>query len=720
MEKIENKINICLKEFFGFKKFKGNQEAVIKSIINGKNTFVIMPTGGGKSLCYQLPAILLEGVAIIISPLIALMKNQVDSMRSYAEDDDIAHFFNSSLSQIQKDNVKNLVLNGKTKLLFVAPETINKEANMEFLKRCNISFFAIDEAHCISEWGHDFRPEYRRLKKTIRQVNDKPLIALTATATEKVKKDIIKNLGIEDSELFISSFNRPNLYYEIRSEEDVDKELIKFIKHNSNKSGIIYCLARKKAEEISEILNLNNIKSLPYHAGLDQKIRIQTQDAFLMEEVNVIVATIAFGMGIDKPDVRYVIHYNIPKSLENYYQETGRCGRDGGEGQCILFYKKEDVEKFQSFNAKKTAIEKEIGQQLLDEIVSYIENKECRRKTILHYFGEEYDDNACNKKCDNCKNPKTYNDYQNQLTIILNLIEESNGNFDTNQLIAILTANSTDTIHNKKTSELLSFGKLKEFEKRNIQQIIHKGLLENLIQKDMSTSGKLKILDKGKLFLNKSYPFLISQKTEIKKDNQVLSFDNTLLDILKKIRKDIASKKNIPPFIIFQDPSLEDMAIQYPTNNEALKNITGVGEGKIKKYGEPFTNAIKTYVEKHNIQKAEDYIVKSKPKKNDLKIFIIQSADRKLPFDEMIDQKNITMDFLLSEIERIVNSGTKINIDYHVDEMLDESQQNEIQDYYINEADNDSIDDAKDYFENEYEEDELRLMKIKIFSDLAN
>ena len=720
MEKIENKINICLKEFFGFKKFKGNQEAVIKSIINGKNTFVIMPTGGGKSLCYQLPAILLEGVAIIISPLIALMKNQVDSMRSYAEDDDIAHFFNSSLSKIQKDNVKNLVLNGKTKLLFVAPETINKEANMEFLKRCNISFFAIDEAHCISEWGHDFRPEYRRLKKTIRQINDKPLIALTATATEKVKKDIIKNLGIEDSELFISSFNRPNLYYEIRSEEDVDKELIKFIKHNSNKSGIIYCLARKKAEEISEILNLNNIKSLPYHAGLDQKIRIQTQDAFLMEEVNVIVATIAFGMGIDKPDVRYVIHYNIPKSLENYYQETGRCGRDGGEGQCILFYKKEDVEKFQSFNAKKTAIEKEIGEQLLDEIVSYIENKECRRKTILHYFGEEYDDNACNKKCDNCKNPKTYNDYQNQLTIILNLIEESNGNFDTNQLIAILTANSTYTIHNKKISELLSFGKLKEFEKRNIQQIIHKGLLENLIQKDMSTSGKLKILDKGKLFLNKSYPFLISQKTEIKKDNQVLSFDNTLLDILKKIRKDIASKKNIPPFIIFQDPSLEDMAIQYPTNNEALKNITGVGEGKIKKYGEPFTHAIKTYVEKHNIQKAEDYIVKSKPKKNDLKIFIIQSADRKLPFDEMIDQKNITMDFLLSEIERIVNSGTKINIDYHVDEMLDESQQNEIQDYYINEADNDSIDDAKDYFENEYEEDELRLMKIKIFSDLAN
>jgi len=720
MENIENEINICLKEFFGFKKFKGNQEAAIKSIINGKNTFVIMPTGGGKSLCYQLPAIMLEGVAIIISPLIALMKNQVDSIRSYADNNNIAHFFNSSLSKFEKENVKNFVLSGETKLLFVAPETINKESNIAFLKKCNISFFAIDEAHCISEWGHDFRPEYRRLKTTIKIINNKPLIALTATATEKVKKDIIKNLGIEDNELFLSSFNRPNLYYEIRQVEHVDTDLIKFIKQHSNKSGIIYCLARKKAEEISEVLNLNNIKSLPYHAGLDQQIRIDTQDAFLMEEVNVIVATIAFGMGIDKPDVRYVVHYNLPKSLENYYQETGRCGRDGGEGQCVLFYKQEDVEKFQSFNAKKTAIEKEIGKQLLEEMVSYVENKECRRKTILHYFGEEYNENSCNQKCDNCKNPKTYKDCQNELAIILSLILESNGNFDINQLIAILTATSTNTIQNQKVSELFSFGKLKHLEVTYIQQIIQKGLLENMIKKDISTYGKLKINDKGKLFLKNVHPFLISQKIEPKERRQPLSFDNTLLDILKQIRKDIASTKNMPPFIIFQDPSLQDMAIQYPTNNEELKNIIGVGEGKIKKYGEPFTNAIKTYVEKHNIKKVEDYVIKSKPKKNDLKIFIIQSSDRKLPFDEMMNQKNISMHILISEIESIVNSGTKINIDYHIDEILDESQQEEIQDYYVHEAKNDSIGDAKEYFEDEYEEDELRLMKIKIFSDLAN
>ena len=718
MENIHNEINICLKDFFGFNKFKGNQQEAIMSIINGHNTFVIMPTGGGKSLCYQLPAILLDGVAIIISPLIALMKNQVDSIRSYAEDNDIAHFLNSTLSKVEKENVKNCVLNGKTKLLFLAPETINKHSNVEFLNKCPISFFAIDEAHCISEWGHDFRPEYRKLKKTIKEINNKPIIALTATATEKVKKDIIKNLEIEDGQLFISSFNRPNLYYEIRNKENVDKDLIKFIKQNENKSGIIYCLARKKAEEISEILNLNNIKSLPYHAGLEQRVRVKTQDAFLKEEVNVIVATIAFGMGIDKPDVRYVIHYNLPKSLENYYQETGRCGRDGGEGQCILYYKNEDVEKFQSFNAKKTAVEKEIGKKLLEDIVSYIESKDCRRKNILHYFGENYEKNTCKEKCDNCKYPKIYKDYQHEFKIILDLVMEVNGHFQVNQLISILQGNDNNIAYNK-LSELKNFNKLNKIHKSNIQLLIEKGIADKLIEKNME-NGKIKIGEIGSLFLNRPFPFLITEKQKDKEDISLLSSDNMLLEILTKVRKDLASKKNVPPFIIFQDPSLKEMSIQYPVNNEELKNIIGVGEGKTKKYGEPFTNAIKEYVQKNNIKKKEDYVIKSKPKKNDLKIFIIQSSDRKLSFDDIIDQKNISMEILINEIESIVNSGTKINIDYHINDILDEVQQNEIKDYYLQEASTDSIEDAKNYFDDEYEDEEIRLMKIKIFSDLAN
>jgi len=715
MENIHSEINICLKEFFGFNKFKGNQEEAIKSIISGKNTFVIMPTGGGKSLCYQLPAIILDGVAIIISPLIALMKNQVDSIRSYAEDDNIAHFLNSSLSKSEKENVKNCVLNKKTKLLFVAPETINKESNMEFLKTCNISFFAIDEAHCISEWGHDFRPEYRKLKKTIKEINNQPLIALTATATEKVKKDIIKNLGIEDSQLFISSFNRPNLYYEIREHGDIDKDLVKFIKKNANKSGIIYCLARKKAEEISEILNLNNIKSLPYHAGLDQKIRMETQDAFLMEKVNVIVATIAFGMGIDKPDVRYVIHYNIPKSLENYYQETGRCGRDGGEGQCLLFYKDEDVEKFQSFNAKKNLTEKEISTQLLDQMVSYVKTEDCRRKKLLHYFGEKYENNVCEKKCDNCKNPKTHKDCQNELIIILELILEANSNFEIKELIAILQGqNNNDVI------ALSNFGKLDTMQTADIQAIIEQALFKDLIEKNIAIYGKVKITEKGKSFLKKPVPFFIIEKQKKISVKPSSSFDKMLLTILIKVRKEIASQKKVPPFIIFQDPSLEEMATQYPTNSEELKNIIGVGDGKIRKYGEPFTNAISKYVTENNIVTTEDYVIKSKPKKNDLKIFIIQSSDRKLPFDDIINQKNISMDILINEIESIVNSGTKINIDYHINDILDESQQNEIKDYYLTEANTDTLEDAKKYFDDEYEDDEIRLMKIKIFSDLAN
>tara|TARA_B100001250_G_scaffold414176_1_gene451092 strand:+ start:3512 stop:5668 length:2157 start_codon:yes stop_codon:yes gene_type:complete len=718
MENIHNKINICLKNFFGFNKFKGNQEEAIRSIINGNNTFVIMPTGGGKSLCYQLPAILLDGVAIIISPLIALMKNQVDSIRSYAEDDNIAHFLNSTLSKSEKDNVKNCVLNGKTKLLFLAPETINQKTNLDFLAKCTISFFAIDEAHCISEWGHDFRPEYRKLKTTIKKINEKPIIALTATATEKVKKDIVNNLGMEDGQLFISSFNRPNLYYEIREKVNVDRDLVKFVKKNENKSGIIYCLARKKSEEISEILNLNNIKSLPYHAGLEQKVRVETQDAFLMEEVNVIVATIAFGMGIDKPDVRYVIHYNLPKSLENYYQETGRCGRDGGEGQCILFYKKEDVEKFQSFNSKKTPIEKSIGKKLLEEMVSYVETQDCRRKKILRYFGENYEKNTCKEQCDNCKNPKTYTNYQNELKNILELILEVNGHFNMNQLISILQGNNNNVGHIT-LSELSNFNKLNTMHKSDIQLLIEKGVSEKLIEKNME-NGKLKISELGKLFLDKPLPFLMIKNQAKTKAPSLSLSDNMLLEILTQVRKDLASKKNVPPFIIFQDPSLEEMAKKYPINNEELKNIIGVGAGKIKKYGQPFTNAIKEYVEENNIKKNEGYIIKSKPKKNDLKIFIIQSSDRKMPFDDIINQKNISMENLITEIESIVNSGTKINIDYHINDILDQVQQNEIKDYYLKEALSDSIEDAKNYFDQEYADDEIRLMKIKIFSDLAN
>ncbi len=537
MENIDKQINNCLNTFFGFKKFKGKQEQAIKSLIKGHNTFVIMPTGGGKSLCYQLPAILLEGTAIIISPLIALMKNQVDSIRSYANNNDIAHFFNSSLSKHQRETVKENVINGNTKLLFVAPETMNKEKNLDFLKKCAISFFAIDEAHCISEWGHDFRPEYRKLKKTITQITNKPIIALTATATKKVQNDIIKNLGIENSKIFTSSFNRPNLYYEIREEKDVEKNLIKFIKQNPHKSGIIYCLARKKAEEISELLNLNNINSLPYHAGLEPKIRMQTQDDFLMEKINIVVATIAFGMGIDKPDVRYVIHYNLPKSLENYYQETGRCGRDGGEGQCILYYKKEDVEKFQNFNSKKNVTEKEISIRLLEEMVTYIENADCRRKKILHYFGEKYSSSDCDKKCDNCKYPTTGKDFQNQMIFILNTLIKKNNLLDTNQLITILKVNNID----KHATPHINY--FQNLDNHIIKQIIEKAIIDNFIKKDIKSNGRLNITKYGESYLKNPSPYLISQKIKKIVKKEKLKFDDQLVEILKKLEKKYLLKK---------------------------------------------------------------------------------------------------------------------------------------------------------------------------------
>ena len=710
-----------LTSFFGFKQFKGNQKKVIESIIKGHDTFVIMPTGGGKSLCYQLPAILLEGVAIVVSPLIALMKNQVDSMRSYSNNENIAHFFNSTLNKKEVEHVQKSVLNGTTKLLFVAPETINKETNISFFKKCKISFFAIDEAHCISEWGHDFRPEYRKLKKVINTIGRKPIIALTATATEKIRKDIAQNLGVENNNLFISSFNRPNLYYEIRKSENTEKELVKFIKEHCEKAGIIYCLSRKKAEEISELLNLNEIKSLPYHAGLERKIRIKTQDDFLLEKINVIVATIAFGMGIDKPDVRYVIHYNLPKSLENYYQETGRSGRDGGEGRCILFYNPKDVEKFQKFNSNKNVFEKEIAIQLLDEMVSFIENTECRRKKLLHYFGEEYNSDDCNNNCDNCKSPKKYLDKKSELASLLQMIHINNNKLTKQQLISIL--NGQPITSQNKLTELKLLGTTKNLTEKSVKQIVEKAIIDNFLKQNLENPRNLIITSKGESFLKNPDSFLINE-TDIessKKDVlKATSFNVELFKLLKNVRKQIADEKKIPPFIIFQDPSLEEMALNYPINLQELQNITGVGKGKAEKYGVRFIQSIQHYVQKNKIERVQDYTIKSKPKKNDLKIFIIQSTDRQISFDDIVEQRKISIQTLISEFENIVNAGTKVNIDYHINTILDDQQQKEIYEYFLHEANTDSVNDAIEYFDQDYEELEIRLMKIKFFSELAN
>ena len=722
MEKIDIDISKFLRDFFGFKKFKGNQKMVIESLMDGNDTFVIMPTGGGKSLCYQLPAIMMDGVAVIISPLIALMKNQVDSVRSYSKNYDIAHFYNSSLTKVELEKVRNAVENGKTKLLFVAPETIAKEKNLIFFKSFKISFFAVDEAHCISEWGHDFRPEYRKLRKIIDSIGRKPIIALTATATKKVKNDIIKNLGISSERLYLSSFNRPNLYYEVQPKIDVDKNLIKFIKKNSGKSGIVYCLSRKKSEEVSELLKINNIKSLPYHAGLDQSIRKKTQEDFLMEEIDVVVATIAFGMGIDKPDVRFVIHYNLPKSLENYYQETGRAGRDGGEGHCLLYYDPSDVEKFEVFNSKKNMTEKEINTQLLEEIVAYVESEDCRRKKILHYFGEEYLKSHCDKKCDKCNNEHNYRDVKSVMLLILKCIYEVGSKFNTKQIIQILHGLSKN-IDGTDIQLLKSYKSLDHEDIFLTKQTIRKAIVEDLIVKNIEQSGRLNVTVKGKVFSEspKSFDIIETVSPTIETSNKNQSnFDETLVLILKDIRKKIAKKLEVPPFIIFQDPSIDDMSIQYPTNIDELRNITGVGKGKAEKYGKYFTEEIAEYVEINNIIRPIDFQVKSKPKKNDLKIFIIQSADRKIDFDEIIEQKNISIDELLDEIENIVNSGTKINIDYHIDEILEQQQQEEIKNYFMKEAKDDSISNALIHFEGEYEDYELRLIRIKLFSDLAN
>lgn len=720
-----------LKKIFGFESFKGNQESIIRNVLAGNDTFVIMPTGGGKSMCYQLPAIIMPGTAIIISPLISLMKNQVDAIRQFGTDRGIAHFLNSSLSKNEIAEVKDDLVKGNTKLLYVAPESLTKEENIAFFKDINISFYAIDEAHCISEWGHDFRPEYRRLRPIIESIGqDVPVMALTATATPKVQQDILKNLGMQEASLFKSSFNRPNLYYEVRQKnDDVNKEVIKFIKMNQGKSGIIYCLSRRQVEELSETLQVNGIKALPYHAGLDSQTRVTNQDKFLMEEVDVIVATIAFGMGIDKPDVRFVIHYDMPKSLEGYYQETGRSGRDDGEGNCLAFYSYEDIEKLEKFSKNKGVAEQEIANQLLMEVVSYAESSMCRRKQLLHYFGEIYPEENCGN-CDNCLHPKTKIDGREYVEIVLETVLATKQQTKAKHIVNILIGKVTAQIKQYKHNELEFFGKGMEGSERFWDGVIRQMLIERLIVKDIENYGILKVTPEGNKFLKKPYSILVAQDAdpEEAEDEELLAAggartsttDKTLFSLLKDLRKEIARKENLPPFVIFQDPSLEDMAIQYPINMDELQRITGVGAGKAQKYGKPFLELIANYVEENEIIRPMDMVVKSVINKSGLKVYIIQNIDRKISLEDIAIAKNLSSDELLSEIESIVASGTKIDLNYYINENIDPYHQEEILDYFHT-AETDSIQDALvELGENEFSEEEIRLMRIKFMSEVGN
>ncbi|HPX06465.1 MAG TPA: RecQ family ATP-dependent DNA helicase, partial [Tenuifilaceae bacterium] len=686
--------------------------------------------GGGKSLCYQLPALIMDGTAIIISPLIALMKNQVDSMRSFSVDDGVAHFLNSSLNKTQTQKVKQDILAGKTKMLYVAPESLTKEENIVFLKQVNISFYAIDEAHCISEWGHDFRPEYRRIRPIINEIGNAPLIALTATATPKVQHDIQKNLGMLDASVFKSSFNRSNLYYEVRPKVNVSKEIIKYIKNNAGKSGIIYCLSRKKVEELAEVLKVNGIKALPYHAGMDSNTRSDNQDKFLMEEVDVIVATIAFGMGIDKPDVRFVIHYDIPKSLEGYYQETGRAGRDGGEGQCITFYSYKDIQKLEKFMQGKPVAEQEIGKQLLLETVSYAETSVCRRKMLLHYFGEEFHEENCNC-CDNCLNPKTQFEGKEYLLMLLETILMVKEKFKGEHVANILLGNNTTAIKSYKHNKLETFGEGAEKDIRFWNAIIRQALVMRFIQKDIENYGLLLLTEKGHEYMKAPHDVMFTQDheyEEVDDDDATVNpgakggtADEELFAMLKDLRKKLAKKKNLPPFVIFQDPSLEDMSIQYPTSIDELQHITGVGAGKAKRYGKEFVDLIKAYVEDKEIIRPQDMVVKSVANKSLLKVFIIQSIDRKMDLEDIAEAKSLDMSELLNEIEAIVNSGTKLNIDYYINKAVDEDKQEEIFEYFRDEAETESIEEALAALgEEDYNEEEIRLMRIKFISELGN
>ena len=722
-----------LKEFFGFSSFKADQERIISHLTSGRNAFVLMPTGGGKSLCYQLPALVMEGTAIVISPLIALMKNQVDAIRGFvAGNDGIAHFLNSSLNKAQIAEVRKDLMSGATKLLYVAPESLTKAENVAMLKEIKISFYAVDEAHCISEWGHDFRPEYRRIRNIIEDIGVSPIIALTATATPKVQSDIIKNLGMTDATVFKSSFNRSNLYYEIRDKSDPKRDIIRYIKQNSGKSGIIYCLSRKKVEELAELLNINGIKAAPYHAGLDAKTRAENQDKFLMEEVDVIVATIAFGMGIDKPDVRFVIHYDIPKSIEGYYQETGRAGRDGKEGQCITFYSYKDIQKLEKFMQGKPIAEQEIGKQLLMETVSYAESNSCRRKLLLNYFGETYTVENCGA-CDNCLHPKKQFDGREEMAMVIELVQSLPERFKMEHLANILAGEMNSIIKSYKHDKLELYGAGKEHSVRFWSAVIHQGLILHFLHKDIEAYGLISVSEEGARFAEKPYCLMLTEDREFAEgeddDEDVAAVaaanrggggDQQLLTMLKDLRKDVARRLRLQPWVIFGDPSLDDMSIMYPMTYDELKNCQGVGEGKARKFGKEFLDLISKYVKENDIIRPDDFVMKSIVNKSVNKVFIIQSIDRKLPLEDIADTKGMEMEELMDEIEAIVYSGTKLNLDYYIEQTLDDDVVDEIFDYFHDEAESDSLEAAMEDLKDDYDEMEVRLVRIKFLCEVAN
>ena len=714
-----------LKSYFGFDKFKGDQEAIIQNLLQEHDTFVLMPTGGGKSLCYQLPALMMEGTAIVISPLIALMNNQVDAMRHYSEEDGIAHFLNSSLNKQQIEQVREDVVSGKTRLLYVAPESLTKEENVDFLKSVKISFYAVDEAHCISEWGHDFRPEYRRIRPIINAIGSRPIIALTATATPKVQHDIQKNLGMTDAKVFKSSFNRPNLYYEVRPKtKDIDKDIIKFIKANEGKSGIIYCLSRKRVEDLAELLRVNGIKALAYHAGMDSATRSENQDKFLLEEVDVIVATIAFGMGIDKPDVRFVIHYDIPKSLEGYYQETGRAGRDGGEGKCITFYAKKDLLKLEKFMQGKPLNEQEIGKQLLNETAYYAESSVCRRKTLLHYFGEPYNEDNCGN-CDNCIHPRKRIEASDELCAAIEAIIVLKERFKTEYIVDVIGGNATNEVKSYKHHELEIFGTADGRDENFLTSVVRQGVLSGYIRKDIENYGVLKATEKGKKFLEHPEPFMVVEDKQFSdNDGEEHSGSSAVLDpalfsMLKDLRKEISQQMKLPPYVIFQDPSLEAMATTYPITLDELKLIPGVGEGKAKRYGQKFVELIKRHVDENEIERPEDFRMRAVASKSNVKIYLITGTDRKIGLDELAKDKGMDMDELLDELEAIVYSGYKINIGYYVDAVMDQDIHDDIYDYF-RESESDDLQTAIDELGDDYTEEEIRLVRIQFLSDMGN
>ena len=717
-----------LKKHFGFDTFKGNQKEIIENVLAGNDTFVLMPTGGGKSLCYQLPSLMMEGTAIVISPLIALMKNQVDAMRNFSEENGVAHFINSSLNRAAIDQVKEDILSGRTKLLYVAPESLTKEENVEFLRQVKISFYAVDEAHCISEWGHDFRPEYRRIRPIVNEIGKRPLIALTATATPKVQHDIQKNLGMIDATVFKSSFNRPNLYYEVRPKgANIDREIIKFIKSQEGKSGIIYCLSRKKVEEFADILKANGIKALPYHAGMDSQVRSANQDAFLMEQVDVIVATIAFGMGIDKPDVRYVIHYDIPKSLEGYYQETGRAGRDGGEGRCLAFYSYKDLQKLEKFMQGKPVAEQEIGKQLLQETAAYAETSVCRRKVLLHYFGEEYLEDNCGS-CDNCLNPKKKVEAKELLSAVMEVVSTLKEKFKADYIVDVLLGNETTEILSFKHNELEVFATGQDEDEKTWNAVIRQAQIAGYLAKDIENYGLLKLTEKGKEFMDKPVSFKITEDHEFEEEEEeevpvrggaTCAVDPVLYSMMKDLRKKLSKRLEVPPFVIFQDPSLEAMATTYPITLEELQNIPGVGAGKAKRYGKEFVELIKKHVEENEIERPEDLRVRTVPNKSKLKVSIIQRIDRKVALDEIANSNGLEFGELLDEIEAIVYSGTRINIDYFLNDVMDEDHVEDIYEYF-KDSETDDLEDAIEELGGDYTEDEIRLVRIKFLSEMAN